>query len=401
MKRFLKIPHVISVLAISGFVFTILNSNNQPLFTNLDTFILFAQKEVKLEKDVQISSGDIGSNKEINIEKDTIINGNLFADEIILDKNTQINSNVSFNKLQTQKDTQILGIQTKPIQLPIANLLEIPKFQIGIQDFKFEDQTNILSAGSYKDIVIEKNSRLILEGGVYNLRKLELKESSVLIFNAPTTLNIQFKLRGHNKVSILPGLNIKPDDLKINYLGLKPKKEKDEKEDDDNEIISEFDDDREQKDYKAGKIGRPVIFDKNSFLNFKLFAPKANIKISEVSIMRGQVLARKIKIGKETILSREEVFEKESDSEKIVEDEGIKFVVNEMVIIFKSGATISDLLAVADFVNGHATGFLPDLEIGKIEVPAETITELNNLIDSIKNSENPLIDKIVPNALIL
>jgi len=177
---------VAAFVIFSGLVFNgNLFAGEEPLFDSLDNFVLFAQEEIKIEQGVQISSGDLGSNKEINIEKDAIINGNLFAHEITIDKNATVNGNASFNKLKLHKDSQILGTQTKPIQLPIANLPEIPEFTIGIQDFRFEGQNNALSSGNYRDIILEKDSRLTLEGGIYNLNKLELKENSTLIFNAP------------------------------------------------------------------------------------------------------------------------------------------------------------------------------------------------------------------------
>src|SRR3989338_2514561 len=400
IRQKVKKHHIISALAVGGIAFAAVNFNNQPLFDNTDNFVLFAREEIKLEQDVQISSGDLGSNKNLDIEKDVIVNGNLFAKEITLDKNTVINGNASFNKLKLHKDVQILGIQTKPVQLPIANLPEIIDFQIGTQNLKFEGATNILAAGNYRDVVFEKNSRLELSGGIYNLRKLELKENSTLIFNASATLNIQFKLRGKDHVSVLPGLNLKPDDLKINYLGIRPKKEKEEREDDDDEINSEMDD-KEKKDHKAGKISRPIVFGKQSFFNFKLLASRASVHIGKESTLRGQVLARKIRIGEDSILSREEVFEKESDFTKIVESDGVKFIMNEMVIIFKGSIKVNELFDVASSVNGKATGFLPDLEIGKIEVSTRTIEELDELINEIKNSNNPLIDEVLPNALIL
>ena len=278
--------YIVSALAVVGIAFVAFNSTNSSLFNNLDQFILFAQEEIKLEQGIQISSGDLGSNDKIDIEKDAIINGNLFADTISIDKNTTINGNASFNKIKIHKEAKILGTQTKPVQLPIANLPEIPEFQIGTQDFKFEGENNALITGNYRDIVLEKNSRLILSGGVYNLRKLELKDGAVLIFNASATLNIQFKLKGQKHVSILPGQNnIKPDDLIINYLGIRAKQEKEIKEDDDNEIESEMDD-KEKKELKDWKIGRPVVFGKNSFLNFKLLAPKASVHIGEDSTIR-------------------------------------------------------------------------------------------------------------------
>ena len=387
--------YIVSALAVVGIAFVAFNFNNPPLFNSLDSFILFAQEEIKLEQGVQVSSGDLGSNDEIDIEKNAIISGNLFADEITLDKNTTINGNVSFNKLETKKETQILGSKTTPVSLPIANLPDIPDFQIGTQDFKFEGQNNILATGSYRDIVVEKNSRLALSGGVYNLRKLELKDNSTLVFNVPTTLNIQFKLKGQKHVSILSGNNnLKPTDLAVNYLGIRPKNEKEIKEDDDNEINA-LQDDKERKDSKEQKIGRPVVFGQNSFLNFKILAPKAEVKIGETSTMRGQILARKIKVGKNSVLSRQEVFAKESDPAKVITDtDGSRFVVDEIMVNFVDIATLSDAQVVANLVGGKIVGFVQSANAYQIEVATNTAQELETKIQTIRQLNNLLIEGV-------
>ncbi|MBI4119624.1 MAG: polymer-forming cytoskeletal protein, partial [Parcubacteria group bacterium] len=216
VKAELNVSIIIALVAVGGFAYAAFSSTTPPLFQNTDNFVLFADENIELQKDVQISSGDIGSNNKLDIDKDAIIIGNLFANRIDIDKNTTVNGNASFNQLKLHKEARILGTQTKPVQLPIANLPPVPDFQVGTQDLKFQGQNNTLAAGSYQDIALEKDSRLTLTGGIYNLRKLELKDGAVLIFDASTILNIQFKLRGHNRVSILPGLNLKPDDLVIN-----------------------------------------------------------------------------------------------------------------------------------------------------------------------------------------
>lgn len=411
-------PHyIVSVLFLGGIVFSAVgfNHNQLPLFENLEQFVLFAQEEIKLEKGAQISSGDLGSNSSINIQKDAVISGNLFADRIDIDKNTTVNGNASYNKLKIDKSSQILGTKTKPVHLPIANLPSIPEFTVGKQDFKFTGQENTLNSGAYRNITLEKDSKLTLTGGTYNINKLELKENSTLVFDSPAIMNIQFKLKGQNRIAILPGPNLKSDDLIINYNGFLKKEDtrrfpwlpfggtitsKEEPEDDDGEVQQLFGG-TEWKDYQDKKTGRPIVFGRESFLNFKLLAPKASVFIGEAITLRGQIAAKKIWVGKNSILSRENSFEKESDLTKIIEEEGAKFIVNEIIILFDDGATIEDLLNVANFANGRATGFIPDLGMGKIEVSTRTPEELNSLINSIRNSGIPLIDDVLPNALIL
>ena len=378
-----------------------------PIFNSLDSFVLFAQEEIKLEQGVQVSSGALGSNAEIEIEKDAVINGNLFADKIAIDKNTTINGSASFNQLKLHKEAQILGTQTKPVQLPVANLPEVPDFPIGIQDFRFEGQNNTLAAGSYKDVILEKDSRLVLEGGIYNLRKLEFKDGATLIFNAPATLNIQFKLRGHDKISILPGLNLKPGDLKINYVGIKSKNDKEKdlsraesREDDDDEIESEMDE-KEKKEHKAGKIGRPALFGKNSFLNFKLLAPKTKVHIEKESILRGQILARKIKIEKDSVVSRELSGVKIAKQEEIITDpEGGVYPINILLVSLTPDAAFEDALKVAQSINGRIVGNVSSINLYQIEVQTRTIEELEDIINTVRSRTDLKVDGVFRDYLL-
>lgn len=371
MKKFVTrnktyiFPAALVLIAGIGFFTFSLGQSSQPLFNNLDNFVLFAQKEIKLEKGVQVSSGDLGSNREISIEKDSIINGNLFADKITLDKDVIINGDISFNKLKTKKETQILGTQTKPVSLPIANLPEIPDFQTGEENFKFEGKDNTLASGTYGKITLEKDSRLMFLDGIYNIERLELKKNATLIFSQPTTLNIKSKFTGRENVSIFPGQNLKPDDLTVNYRG---KKEK-------------------------------IEFGKNSFLNFKLLAPESDVRIGEATILRGQILARKIKIEKDAVLSSDEAFIKDTDLNKIVTVNGEKFVVNEIIMVMQEGTEFLDVLEIIEPVQGIITGFVPEPQIYKIEVSANTAEELDSVINIIKDQQSPLILHIIKNLV--
>ena len=374
---------IVPYLAVGVLTFAVFNTGGRPLFSDISKFVIFAKDGIEIEKLVQVSSGDVGSNKELDINKDAIINGNLFADQIDIDKNSLINGNASFNKLKLEKDTKILGTKTDHVSLPVANLPEIPSFQVGTQDLNFQGQNNTLAAGNYRNLTLEKDSRLTLAGGTYNLSKLVLKENSVLIFSAPVQLNIRSRLFGQMHVSILPGANVKPDDLAINYAGERIKGEKNENED----------------ETESKEDAHPAKFGPSSLLNFKLLAPKASVKIGDATTFRGQILARKVKIEKDSVLSREIFFEKEGDPAKIVSDQGLRFFVNEVVILFKEEATQSDIQMVADLLNGKVTAFIPLPKIVKIEVQTTTAQELNNKIQLIKNSNNPLIIEVGQNLI--
>ena len=372
-------------LAIGALTFTLFGVGNHPLFSDISKFVIFAKDGVEIEKSVQVSSGDIGSNKELDINKDAIINGNIFADKINIDKNSLINGNASFNNLKLEKDAKILGTKTDHISLPVANLPEIPSFQIGAQDLNFQGSDNTLAAGNYRNLTLEKGSRLTLTGGTYNLSKLVLKENSVLVFSAPAQLNIKNRLFGQMRVSILPGRDVKPDELAINYVGERVKGEKNENED----------------EAESKEDTHPAKFGPSSLLNFKLLAPKASVKIGDATTFRGQILARKVKIEKESVLSREAFFVKDSDPMKIITDQdGSQFLINEILVNFTDNAAFLDAQMVASLVGGRIVGVDSTTNTYQIEVLTATAEDLAVKIQSIRQLNNPLIEGVFRNYVL-
>ena len=399
-----KTPAILTAIMFTGVSFAAVhNLPSPPVFPNTDNFVIFAEQSLTFEESATISSGDIGTNGTLSFDKNGTANGNLFADKIAIAKGTTINGNANYNKLTN--NGEILGAKTTSVSLPIANLPTVQPFTIGTEDKNIIGNAT-LPAGNYKNIVVQKDSTLTLSGGTYNLNILDLKEHSTLIFTAETVLNIQFKLRGRDTVSILNGQNAKPDDLHINYVGMRNEQGNDKtkeqgnggamEQDDENEVMA-FLDKNEKADCQNRKIGRPIVFGKNSFLNFVLLAPKANVIVGKDSTLRGQTLTRKARIGKNFIGSKNEMFEKESDPEKIVEDNGEKFSGNELIVLFADSASFSDALLVAKSVNGTLSGFVPNPPTYKILLQTSDALALRNAVTVIINANNPLVEEVIPN----
>lgn len=364
-----KPHHFVYVLAGGFLLFGALSFNplagGQPFFNNTDNFVLFADRGITLEQETQVSSGDLGSNNKLDIQKDNIINSNLFAKEITIDKDTTINGNASFNKINLKKESEILGTTTSSVNLPIADLPDIPEFPIGAQGFVFRGENNALEPGSYQDILLEKDARLVLVGGTYNLRKLELKENSVLVYSSTTTLNVKQELKTRQHIAVLPGQNLASDDLQINFP--------DEK---------------------------PVHFGSDSFLNFKLRAPNANVKLGERTTFRGQVLAREIKVNKNSILSRDSSVVLQPKLEDLIKtEEGERLVVNQIIIQLTAEGTPEDAFEIAVFINGNIVGTIPSINLYQIAVRTATFAELENAIQQIKNQQNPKIKNVSKNNI--
>lgn len=355
-----NIKQIVSMVAIGIVTFNVLNSS-RPTLLNLDQFVLVAADKIHIAKEVQISSGDLAANEEISIAEKNIINGALFADKVRIAEGTAINSNASFNQLKLAQNSQILGTTSTPISLPVVELLQSPDFTPGTENLIVEqDQT--INTGNFNKIEVKPGIALVLTPGTYNLNILDLRENSKLLFSGPATINIKGELKINAEVLVAQNVDIASTDLRINYAG--------------------------KKAITAGD---------NTLLSLKLFAPEAKVNLGARSTLRGQILANEINAGENSILSREDFFSKESDPEKVVEDQGIKFIVNEIVVLLKDEAMQVDAQKVADLVEGRITGFVPTPKVFKIEVQVVTAQELLSKIQVIKDSNDPLAVEAVQN----
>lgn len=337
--------------------------NPQP-FKPIEDFVIFGSEKVEISQDSQSLSGDIGSNKEIIINQKSKVVGNLFSQRIKLAENTEIDGNITSQELEQTPTTKILGTISKEITFPVAQIPDIPDFQTGTEDIEITQKDFILSQGNYRDIQVKPNASLILAGN-YNLRSLRVEDNGAVLFNNPTTINIQSSFRlGQDTIITPKSSTLSVKEIKINFIGT--------------ETIH---------------IGDRAI------LGFRLITPNTKFEIGEEVLLRGSAWAKEIRIGEKGLISKEDDFEKESDPTKIVEDQGAKFIVNEIIILLKNEATQIDAQQIVDLVNGRIIGFIPTPPILKIEVQTATPQELLDKIQIIKNSNNPLILEIIQNLI--
>ena len=96
-----------------------------------------------------------------------------------------------------------------------------------------------------------------------------------------------------------------------------------------------------------------------------------------------------------SILSRQEVFTKESDITKLIVDtDGSRFVVNEIIINFVKDAIFTDAQNIADLIGGRIVGFIKSANAYQIEVITNTPEELEIKIQIIRQLNSPLIEGV-------
>lgn len=375
-------PYIISLLLSSGILvaaagFNVNGITPQPLFTDLDQFVLAAE-EIHFADGVQVSSGDLASNGRIFISGENIVNGNLFADEIRIAGDTVINGNVSFNKFHLADNAEVLGEESTPISLPIIQLPDIPEIQPQGDDVTVENEETI-SPGNYNRIEVKEGAKLTLTPGAYNLNELILRDNSKLIYSDVTIVNIKQNLKIQNKVLIAPdNVNTKPTVLTINFS---PE--------------TKF----QGKNKEPKVAGTNVItIGEESFLSFKLVAPKSKVVFGGRTTFRGQILANDINVGEESILSRSRALISISDPQKIIESpSGPIFPVNEILVDLIPETTPEEANEIILTVNGRTIGFIESINMYQIEIQVADEQELDSLIAVLET--NPKVERAFPNFI--
>lgn len=357
---------VVAGLAYAAFSFGAPNNNGNvqdPYIKDTSQFVLIAENSIHVSNNSQVSSGDIASNKSIHVAENNILNSNLFSDTIQIGDNSSINGTTTSNKLIKAETAEIFGEQNNGITQPIIELPKIEQFQTGSISYIIEENTTI-DPGNYDSIEVKENAALTLNPGIYNLNTLTLKDNSKLIYSAETTLNIKKDLKIQNDTLIASNNPNQEEttDFAINYTGK-----------------------------------RPVNIGERALVVAKILSPGSRVQTGNNATFLGQVFAKDIHMGEESVLGRELLFSKDTDPEKIVEVEGEVFPINEIILVMDDNATYIDAQNVADSVKGSIIGFIPEIQIFKIEVPTNTVEELDTLIQQLESEQDPKILFIIKN----
>ena len=151
---------------------------------------------------------------------------------------------------------------------------------------------------------------------------------------------------------------------------------------------------------KPARLGNAALtIGEGAFGSGIVRAPNANIVLGANSTWRGQLAAQRVILQEGSVVSATTRLEKPSDPDKVVEDELGTIIVNEIVVVLADGASIADAQAAADAAGGRLTGYIPNLDMAKIEVETETVDALLDLIDQLESAGLPFVEVAFPNGI--
>ncbi len=138
---------------------------------------LVGVRGIRLDKNADVSGDiaviDTGDSPELDVDKDSRIDGSVRANRIRLDKDTVVTGDGAFNTLSGSGTVQ--GTTTTPLTLPLAiTIPTIGAITPGTTDVTVASgATQTLAPGAYDEVTLTKDATLRLDGGSYALRSLD------------------------------------------------------------------------------------------------------------------------------------------------------------------------------------------------------------------------------------
>ncbi|HSR19104.1 MAG TPA: hypothetical protein VLM39_13505, partial [Ignavibacteriaceae bacterium] len=179
---------------------------------SISTYSLFASHSLWLELGSKVLSGDIGVNNagsppfldsqvELSAGVNTTASGySVKANRIKVKQNAKINGDIYYN--QIENNGTIVGTKNTPLDLPLfppageagSTLPEFKSSSSGTQNITVQtNKEQVLQPGSYGNIEVKMNGRLIFTGGSYNIKNLNAGFSTKLIFQSASDIMISEK----------------------------------------------------------------------------------------------------------------------------------------------------------------------------------------------------------------
>jgi len=213
LQQLLRDVDIDSSSALTSEAYALLRYNTEYLLNQLPVgqegiapYGLFATHSMWLEENSKVYSGSIGvdsagsppfldSQVELSVgQRVTIASGSLVkANRIKIKQGATVNGDVYYNELEN--NGTITGSQQTPLSLPLVAWL--PEFKISTpstQDITVvQNGSQTLALGSYGDIDIKKNGRLLLTGGTYHLKSITAGEDTWIMVQSRSEIRIADK----------------------------------------------------------------------------------------------------------------------------------------------------------------------------------------------------------------
>jgi hypothetical protein len=177
-----------------------------PIETEITNYSILAEHSLWLEQNSVILTGNIGTNEagappfldsevelSVGISASTPAGYTIKGNRIKVKLNAVVNGDVYYNELDN--NGTISGTQNTPLELPLfAALPEFKSSSAGTENILVpQNGQQILQPGSYGDIQVKLNGKLIFTGGKYSINNLAAGDNNQILFQSPSEVKLAGK----------------------------------------------------------------------------------------------------------------------------------------------------------------------------------------------------------------
>ncbi|MCP5107612.1 MAG: hypothetical protein GY950_29765 [bacterium] len=220
MSKIWKVKRRVFTVAVLGAAFLVLFAGLSFLTDALESpaegieegfseVVIFATNSVHLQQNAVVLSGDVVTNDSspgptlslgrelvVGIGVETPAEYALYADSIKLKSGALVRGDVFVNELDN--NGQVLG-DILPVTLPVFESL--PPFRHGPSEGETPPDDVLveigqmleLPEGTYGDVTVKLNGKILFTGGVYNFRSIDFRDATNMSFAAPSEIRVKEK----------------------------------------------------------------------------------------------------------------------------------------------------------------------------------------------------------------
>lgn len=182
----------------------------------------------------------------------------------------------------------IVGTVTQPVDLPFVTMPEMPVVDAGITTVTVgRQQTRTLAPGRYGKVVVKARGTLVLSGGLYQVRSIEVEEGGTIRYDAAVDLRVARSLETDKQARIVAktGSDLSAADLRISVAA---------PDEDDRRSGHRHDDD--DPGPTVVRIGERNVVEAN------ILATGGTVWIRDNTTATGAFLAERVRIGRHVTL---------------------------------------------------------------------------------------------------
>jgi PKD repeat protein len=282
----------------------------------LGKFVAFSDDSTWLGQNSMVVSGDVGANarnlrhahdaddsegrgtvtvrvgERVSLQQ---AGSRVVGDVIRLDERATVYSLV-YNTLMANKAT-VLGTKTPAMAIPFLTMPAMHEATPGKSNVEVsKGRMQTLAAGAYGKVHVAKDGTLILTGGTYQIRSLDVDQSATVIFRGATEIRIATELDTDNKAKMIldpAASGLKASDV-VFYVG-----------GDDNACA------HDGHDAESGDGGSSAVVHvgENNVVQANIYAPRGTVRIKSKTQATGAFVGEHVRVGQNVTLKLDSAFQ--------------------------------------------------------------------------------------------